>query len=166
MSSFCFGICGTMGPLVNHIVLLWSHFENQPPKQELPMAERGDSELIERFLFPCTHTMLYRLCTLSLCTHKRQFAHPTLRTLCTTLHILHRTVSRTKGPSRQIFDLHTAPQYCAHHQFPFCMITVCRARCSALAKTCSVNIDNWKLAQTSHCPRRAIAIFSRLFRHL
>ena len=41
MSSFCFGICGTMGPLVNHIVLLWSHFENQPPKQELPMAERG-----------------------------------------------------------------------------------------------------------------------------
>ena len=54
MSLFCFGICGTMGPLVNHIVLLWSHFENQPPKQELPMAERGDSELIERFLFACT----------------------------------------------------------------------------------------------------------------
>ena len=84
MSLFCFGICGTMGPLVNHIVLLWSHFENQPPKQELPMAERGDSELIERFLFACTHTPLYRLCTLPLCTHTRQFAH---RTLCTVYNI-------------------------------------------------------------------------------
>ena len=46
--------------------------------------ERGDSELIERFLFACRHTLLYRLCTLSLCTHTRQFAH---RTFCTVYNI-------------------------------------------------------------------------------
>ena len=65
------------------------------------------------FCMHCTHTMLYRLCTLSLCTHTRQFAHRTLCTVYNIAYSAHNCFSHKKNQADK-FSICTQHQCTVH----------------------------------------------------